>query len=301
MRTGCSSSQSGPTTSTGPPTTPGATSAPCPSGATIPKGSPMTPQRGTCSSATASGSRSTTSIRSTAAFGDGNDTVTQFDVAQYGAGDCEGLGIDPARNSLLCVDPSTPDNIYEVGKDGALLRILSMAALPTSHAVVADVTMAPSSNPTDSPATMNYWIVDRHLDNGNHPEENDGLLYEMHLESVPPDTTITSGPPAATNDPTPTFSFSSSEAGSTFECKLDSGPMEHAAHREPPRTSPTAPTPSTCVPWMRSGTSTPRRPPARSRSAPPRSRSWARSWWSLRRRGPWTTSRSAGPRPRPCG
>jgi hypothetical protein len=157
-------------------------------------------------------------------FGDGNDTVTQFDVAQYGAGDCEGLGIDPARNSLLCVDPSTPDNIYEVRKDGALLRILSMAALPTSHAVVADVTMAPSSNPTDSPATMNYWIVDRHLDNGNHPEENDGLLYEMHLESVPPDTTITSGPPAATNDPTPTFSFSSSEGGSTFECKLDSGP-----------------------------------------------------------------------------
>ncbi len=71
---------------------------------------------------------------------------------------------------------------------------------------------------------MNYWIVDRHLDNGNHPDENDGLLYEMHLESVPPDTTITSGPPAATNDPTPTFSFSSSEAGSTFECKLDSGP-----------------------------------------------------------------------------
>ena len=65
-------------------------------------------------------------------------------------------------------------------------RILSMAALPTSHAVVADVTMAPSSNPTDDPATMNYWIVDRHLDNGNHPDENDGLLYEMSLDASPP-------------------------------------------------------------------------------------------------------------------
>jgi RTX calcium-binding nonapeptide repeat (4 copies) len=156
-------------------------------------------------------------------FGDANDIVTHFDVAQYGAGDCEGLGIDPALGRLLCVDPSTPDNIYELGKGGALFRVLSMAALPTSHAVVADVTMAPSSNPTDDPATMNYWVVDRHLDNGNHPDENDGLLYEMHLESVPPNTTITSGPAAATNDPTPTFSFSSSEAGSSYQCKLDSG------------------------------------------------------------------------------
>jgi hypothetical protein len=156
-------------------------------------------------------------------FGDANDIVTHFDVAQYGAGDCEGLGIDSARNTLLCVDPSTPDNIWEVDKSGNLLRRLSMAALPTSRAVVADVTMAPSSNPNDSPATMNYWVVDRHLDNGQFPDENDGLLYEMHLESVPPNTTITSGPEGVTNDPTPTFSFSSSEEDSTFECRVDSG------------------------------------------------------------------------------
>jgi hypothetical protein len=121
-------------------------------------------------------------------FNDGNDVVTHFDVAQYGAGDCEGLGIDPARNSLLCVDPSTPDNIYELGKDGSLMRVLSMAAIPTSRAVVADVTMAPSSNPNDDPATMSYWIVDRHLDNNKFPDENDGLLYEMKMP--PPEVTV---------------------------------------------------------------------------------------------------------------
>ena len=131
-------------------------------------------------------------------FGDGNDIVTHFDVAQYGAGDCEGLGIDPARNSLLCVDPSTPDNIYEVGKDGTLFRVLSMAAIPTSRAVVADVTMAPSSNPNDDPATMNYWIVDRHLDNSKFPDENDGLLYEM---KVPPPQVLVERPiSSGTND-----------------------------------------------------------------------------------------------------
>ena len=40
-------------------------------------------------------------------------------------------------------------------------------------------------------------------------------------DTVPPTTTI-SGPSGTTNDPTPTFGFSS-EPGSTFECKLDSG------------------------------------------------------------------------------
>ena len=47
-------------------------------------------------------------------------------------------------------------------------------------------------------------------------------------EPVPPDTTITSGPSGlfaanTTNDSTPTFTFTSSETGSTFECKVDDG------------------------------------------------------------------------------
>ncbi|TXL61414.1 FG-GAP-like repeat-containing protein [Aeromicrobium terrae] len=41
------------------------------------------------------------------------------------------------------------------------------------------------------------------------------------LDSTPPDTTITSGPGALTNDATPTFTFTSSEPGSTFECRLE--------------------------------------------------------------------------------
>jgi hypothetical protein len=41
-------------------------------------------------------------------------------------------------------------------------------------------------------------------------------------DSVAPATTIIDGPPTFTNDTTPTFTFSSNEAGSTFKCKLDS-------------------------------------------------------------------------------
>ena len=36
-----------------------------------------------------------------------------------------------------------------------------------------------------------------------------------------PETTIDSGPPADGNDTSPGFEFSSSESGSTFECRLD--------------------------------------------------------------------------------
>ncbi len=43
------------------------------------------------------------------------------------------------------------------------------------------------------------------------------------VDTTPPETTITSGPAAGstTNDSTPSFGFSSSEAGSTFQCKVD--------------------------------------------------------------------------------
>jgi len=111
-------------------------------------------------------------------FGDGNDVVTHFDLARHGLGDCEGLGIDPSRNTLLAVDPST-DAIHELRKGGALVRTLRLSAIPTSRSLVADVTMAPTSDPNDSPSAKDYWIVDRHVDNNADPNENDGLLYEV--------------------------------------------------------------------------------------------------------------------------
>jgi hypothetical protein len=111
-------------------------------------------------------------------FGDGNDAVTHFDVARHGAGDVEGLGLNPNLNRLLAVDPNT-DAIYDLGKGGALFNVLDLSAIPTSRSVVADVTMAPTSSTTDPPGALDYWIVDRHRDNNNLPSENDGLLYEM--------------------------------------------------------------------------------------------------------------------------
>jgi hypothetical protein len=111
-------------------------------------------------------------------FGDGNDQVTHFDVARHGAGDVEGLGLDPNKGRLLAVDPNT-DSIYELGKGGALFNRLDLSAIPTTRSLIADVTMAPTSSTSDPASALDYWIVDRHRDNNNLPDENDGLLYEM--------------------------------------------------------------------------------------------------------------------------
>jgi bacillolysin len=45
------------------------------------------------------------------------------------------------------------------------------------------------------------------------------------LESDPPETAITAGPSGPTNDPTPTFAFTSDELGSTFACRVDTDPF----------------------------------------------------------------------------
>jgi hemolysin type calcium-binding protein len=115
-------------------------------------------------------------------FGDGDDTVAHFDVSQYGARDAEGLGIDPQRNVLLVIDPSTK-SIYELAKTGRLVRTVDLRTIPGANGTYAGVTVAPSSDPNDDPARLNYWIVDRQVDNAADPLENDGRLYEV---SAPP-------------------------------------------------------------------------------------------------------------------
>jgi hypothetical protein len=42
-------------------------------------------------------------------------------------------------------------------------------------------------------------------------------------DTTPPDTSVTSGPTTPTNDRTPTFAFTATEAGSTFQCRVDAG------------------------------------------------------------------------------
>jgi 6-phosphogluconolactonase (cycloisomerase 2 family) len=45
------------------------------------------------------------------------------------------------------------------------------------------------------------------------------------VDTAAPATSITAGPPAATTDNTPEFSFTGDDAGATFACRIDSGPF----------------------------------------------------------------------------
>ena len=49
------------------------------------------------------------------------------------------------------------------------------------------------------------------------------IAYSTGSAGIPPQTTIDSGPSGPTNDSTPTFTFHSSAAGSTFACSIDTG------------------------------------------------------------------------------
>jgi DNA-binding beta-propeller fold protein YncE len=108
--------------------------------------------------------------------------VTHFDIARYGARDCEGLGIDRrGPHRLLAIDWKSRA-IYKLNRRGRLLRKFRLSALRARRSVVADVTMAPTSKRGDKPGHLSYWIVDRHVDNKGHPNENDGLVYEMSVK-----------------------------------------------------------------------------------------------------------------------
>jgi hypothetical protein len=70
-----------------------------------------------------------------------------------------------------------------------------------------------------------YHVTDSGLwgANGDYIGIDTYAYDDQPTDVTPPNTTITSGPGATTNDSTPTFEFSSSETGSTFECRLDAG------------------------------------------------------------------------------
>jgi subtilisin family serine protease len=87
--------------------------------------------------------------------------------------------------------------------------------------------------PAATPATVSTAIVNSATPNKvTNPGTGspNRLLYSLlgvapPVDTTPPDTTITSGPAegSTTTDSTPTFEFTSSETGSTFQCQDDTG------------------------------------------------------------------------------
>lgn len=120
-------------------------------------------------------------------FGNPNDTMTHFNVGTL-ASDFEGLSSDPVRNTLLVGGRATKQ-IYELTKSGTLVRTIDVSGI-SGLRFISGLALAPAS---DGSGRMDYWIVDRQVDNGHDSSENDGMLFEVRVpgSDAPPTVTLT--------------------------------------------------------------------------------------------------------------
>ena len=79
--------------------------------------------------------------------------------------------------------------------------------------------------PCDSPKAYSGLSDGSHMFSVQAKAVNEGAptTYTWTVDTVAPNTVVTSGPPASSQSATASFRFSSSEAGSTFTCSLDAG------------------------------------------------------------------------------
>jgi hypothetical protein len=107
--------------------------------------------------------------------GAGDDVITHFDVSALGVQDAEGLGYDPDRNTLLVPDGRSTTTMIEVSLGGTLLTTIDISSAQAKHP--EDVAVAPAT----SGGGNNLFMVARGVDNNNHPNENDGKMYEFSV------------------------------------------------------------------------------------------------------------------------
>jgi CSLREA domain-containing protein len=70
-----------------------------------------------------------------------------------------------------------------------------------------------------TPGDDTYTLSSRSTDDDGYVESTATVMFTV--DTMPPDTSIAMGPGGPTNDATPSFTFTSTEQGSTFECSVD--------------------------------------------------------------------------------
>lgn len=125
----------------------------------------------------------------------GDDLVSNFDVQILNIFDPEGVYYDVSSKHLFLVG-NNRTRLYEITTTGALVQLYDTTV--ANIIKNADITMAPGSN---NPNIMNFYLVDRGIDNDVEPTENDGRLYELSQSPINPTPTLT---PLPTVTPLPT-------------------------------------------------------------------------------------------------
>jgi hypothetical protein len=126
--------------------------------------------------------------------------MTHFDTAALGFHDLEGIEYNEDRNTLFIVSTQGSENyLGETSLSGTLLRAYDLSFMGTSRNIRSDVSYGPGSQ---NPAIKNIYIASRGVDNDNHPNENDGRIWEIRIlgQDAPPRVlSITRANPNPTN------------------------------------------------------------------------------------------------------
>ncbi|WP_246672998.1 RTX toxin [Mesorhizobium sp. B2-3-11] len=105
----------------------------------------------------------------------GDDVVTSFSVQSLGSPADGGLAYDAVHDLLYVIVSRT--SVAMITPTGDLLGMLDISAADAHKP--AGLALAPSSD--DPSHHMSLYIVDRGVDNNTDPNENDGKIYEFHL------------------------------------------------------------------------------------------------------------------------
>ena len=130
----------------------------------------------------------------------GDDQITSFDTESLGMIQLQGIAFNPLNGNLMLA--GWPRNrLLEVTRSGDYVRAINISdAMPT---IPGGLVYAPPSvsNPPNF-STLNLYVVDRGVDNGADPNENDGRVYEIEIPPVNQPPTVNAGPDQTVTWPT---------------------------------------------------------------------------------------------------
>ena len=136
---------------------------------------------------------------------------------------CESVDDGEPPDTTLTSTPDTPTNArqfsfgYTSPDQGAAFRCWFDAQAPG-----ACPTWPLSTDGLEGAHTFHVAAVDH---GGRGLADPTPASFDFAVDRTAPDTTITSGPPATSDDSTPTFAFSSNDSGAKFACWIDNGAL----------------------------------------------------------------------------
>lgn len=145
----------------------------------------------------------------------------QSDIQSFNVANTASSVLDVTGVALIGANPDqfqlTGDGCTPARTSAGLGCILNVLFSPTAEGT-ANATLRVTSNASNSPTVITLT--------GTATAPPPGPDPTPAADTEPPETAITAGPPGKTKKKKAHFEFSSSEPGSSFECRLDDGSFE---------------------------------------------------------------------------